>query len=722
MDRIRKRFEKVNYYTLLKYFLSYFFLLSFLLLCFFVAFRQQLKTVYYTEQDSRIQEKLHLFQQNFRNDLDHVFNIHYNLCKNTNLKMLRYSSDSSWYSSLSISDMREFASANSLVADIIYMQDNGEKILACNNYVYKSKEEYYLSDNDKVLKLPVGKYGDDNKNTIVFTKNQDLSLLLLFPKVTSKKYELFYVINYQEIMTSFRNMLSEEIKGIYLTDSEGTLITTFGEAGVVPDFHSIHLLELQKSDEGDEVIYTLPLHSNLFLTVSFSKDIMLQYANKAFFDMYLIVAAIGGIGFILILFGMRLTYSPLHRLSKKFVDAKGESKGLEFQLDLAFSQALQGQKRLQEKIDKYHSMMKESVLDTIVNENGEEITTENLERILNGEPGSLMFVVKIEGQTEGKGFQKFFAETFPNLDSFCIRLETTARYCTYLLYYGGADQDKHNVLKYLLQDYSKQTGCHIALSNGSGSPLDIPNLYANAMQAGNYGEQLKTVFYDELEIQNDSVYQYPYQELSSFSAMLSQMQFEEAKDAVKGFFRSLDQSEYPAFYSRSVMTEVLTTIISSMNQKNIKFAAYNNIYFESLYYIRSFTYEQKREEMYQHFVSLLDLFEQELNSLIIQSNQLQDYINASFTSSELSIAMMAETFHVSIAYMSYLCKKYFNENFSDYLWGLRVAKAKELLRSTKVPVEEICIAVGYENVSSFRRKFKKEMGITPNQYRNGEEA
>ncbi|MFR6334312.1 MAG: AraC family transcriptional regulator [Eisenbergiella sp.] len=29
--------------------------------------------------------------------------------------------------------------------------------------------------------------------------------------------------------------------------------------------------------------------------------------------------------------------------------------------------------------------------------------------------------------------------------------------------------------------------------------------------------------------------------------------------------------------------------------------------------------------------------------------------------------------------------------------------------------------MGYENVSSFRRKFKKELGITPSQYRNGVE-
>ena len=69
--------------------------------------------------------------------------------------------------------------------------------------------------------------------------------------------------------------------------------------------------------------------------------------------------------------------------------------------------------------------------------------------------------------------------------------------------------------------------------------------------------------------------------------------------------------------------------------------------------------------------------------------------------------MMAEKFHVSIAYMSYLCKSISMKIFSDYLWNLRVHKSKELLRNTSKPIEEICLEVGYENVSSFRRNSKK---------------
>ncbi len=724
MDGIRKRFNKINYLTLLKYFLSYFFLLSFLLICFFFAFRKQLEMVYYTARDNSIQEKLYLFQQNFNNDLDYVLNIHYNLCNNTNLKMLRYSPDSSWYSSLSIRDMRGFAGANPLVLDIIYIQKNGGNILACKNYVYESGEEYYFLINHKPLKIPVGKYGHDNNNAMVFLKNEERQMLLLFPQVASNKYDLFYVIDADEIMARFNNMLSVEISTVYLTDAEDNIISAIGDQSVPPLSARIDAFKLQKSDEGNEVIYTLPLHSNLYLTVCVSKDMLLQYASRAFIDMYSIFVAIGFVGFIFILFGMRLTYLPLLRLSKKIVGAAGDNKGLELQLDAAFSSALQEQKKLQEKINKYHNLMKESILDTIVNENGEEITAENIDRLFNGEPGSLMFVIKIASAGRGvgiasvaKNFQNFFLETFPNNDSFCIRLDMTAEYCSYLIYYGGKDQDKYNVLKYLLNDFYKDSECKITLSNSSSSPLDIPSLYANATQAENYGGENPIVCYDELDIRNDKIYLYPYRELSGFVSLLHQLNLEEAKKAIQDFFYSLDQLEFPAFYSRSVLTEVLTTIITSMNQQNIKFSAYNNIYFESLFYIRSFSYEEKSKDICGHFISLIELFQNELSNLTIKSNQLQDVINASFTSSDLSVAMLADKFHVSIAYISYLFKKYFNENFSDYLWRLRVAKAKELLRNTSKPIEEICIEVGYENVSSFRRKFKKEEGMTPSQYR-----
>lgn len=53
----------------------------------------------------------------------------------------------------------------------------------------------------------------------------------------------------------------------------------------------------------------------------------------------------------------------------------------------------------------------------------------------------------------------------------------------------------------------------------------------------------------------------------------------------------------------------------------------------------------------------------------------------------------------------------------DYLQNLRIEEAKRLLESGQLPVEEISVAVSYEDVSFFRRVFRRLTGLTPSQYR-----
>ncbi|HEX6880922.1 MAG TPA: helix-turn-helix domain-containing protein, partial [Terriglobales bacterium] len=53
----------------------------------------------------------------------------------------------------------------------------------------------------------------------------------------------------------------------------------------------------------------------------------------------------------------------------------------------------------------------------------------------------------------------------------------------------------------------------------------------------------------------------------------------------------------------------------------------------------------------------------------------------------------------------------------DYVQNLRIERAKQLLETTKLTVEEISVACGYDNVSFFRRLFRNRCGISPADYR-----
>jgi AraC-like DNA-binding protein len=53
----------------------------------------------------------------------------------------------------------------------------------------------------------------------------------------------------------------------------------------------------------------------------------------------------------------------------------------------------------------------------------------------------------------------------------------------------------------------------------------------------------------------------------------------------------------------------------------------------------------------------------------------------------------------------------------EYVQGLRIEAAKQLLETETTAIEEISNTVGYEDPTSFRRLFKRNTGITPAIYR-----
>lgn len=84
---------------------------------------------------------------------------------------------------------------------------------------------------------------------------------------------------------------------------------------------------------------------------------------------------------------------------------------------------------------------------------------------------------------------------------------------------------------------------------------------------------------------------------------------------------------------------------------------------------------------------------------------------------DLSLSYLAERLQVTEQYLSRIFKEE-GKNFKDYLISYRLEKAKELLRATKIPIQEVAAQVGYNSADQFARMFKKREGITPAEFRN----
>ncbi len=99
---------------------------------------------------------------------------------------------------------------------------------------------------------------------------------------------------------------------------------------------------------------------------------------------------------------------------------------------------------------------------------------------------------------------------------------------------------------------------------------------------------------------------------------------------------------------------------------------------------------------------------------ILQSNNLKNYIESNIDEFK-SIKEIAIKLKISQSQF----RKEFKEAFgiSPKIWfdKKKLERAKVLLTTTNLNVTEVCFEVGFDNISWFIQRFKKEFGITPKQ-------
>lgn len=83
----------------------------------------------------------------------------------------------------------------------------------------------------------------------------------------------------------------------------------------------------------------------------------------------------------------------------------------------------------------------------------------------------------------------------------------------------------------------------------------------------------------------------------------------------------------------------------------------------------------------------------------------------------ITLEELSARFFLSPSYLQKLFKRYTNQSPTDYLMALRIAKSKELIRTTQMSFSEIAFSVGIESYSYFIRLFKKQEGMTPKEYK-----
>lgn len=168
-------------------------------------------------------------------------------------------------------------------------------------------------------------------------------------------------------------------------------------------------------------------------------------------------------------------------------------------------------------------------------------------------------------------------------------------------------------------------------------------------------------------------------------------------------------------------------LIENINEKPFVFRSENGGKLENLFVLAEKYWKSKsvdrRLKCRSIFYDILSLVSAE-SSIGYQPSEKKeklkeavDYIHASYLEKEISVEELARLSDMSTTYFRKLFGDIYHISPIKYINNLKIEHAKELIMSDMYPTNEIAQLSGFSDDCYFRRVFKKEIGLSPREYR-----
>ncbi|MCL4297252.1 MAG: response regulator [Anaerolineae bacterium] len=130
------------------------------------------------------------------------------------------------------------------------------------------------------------------------------------------------------------------------------------------------------------------------------------------------------------------------------------------------------------------------------------------------------------------------------------------------------------------------------------------------------------------------------------------------------------------------------------------------------------TLDQLKEEARQVFASVLAFRDSQAHyQRAALVHQAKAYIGSRYAHPDLSLNEVAAHVNLSPSHFSTVFSHETGETFKEYLTKLRIERAKELLRTTGLKSFEVAYRSGYNDPHYFSHIFRKNTGLSPQQFR-----
>ncbi|MGN7359611.1 helix-turn-helix transcriptional regulator [Paenibacillus sp. SAF-054] len=179
---------------------------------------------------------------------------------------------------------------------------------------------------------------------------------------------------------------------------------------------------------------------------------------------------------------------------------------------------------------------------------------------------------------------------------------------------------------------------------------------------------------------------------------------------------ALEKKQAPALEYRHFAKDVADELDKLLRTLNLT-AAYHAAQAQALDRTRNFYSGAQYEAWFRELLNpALQLIRRKTENHDPITSFVMTYIN-DHLNEDINLDMMADKLNITSGYLSTYFKEKTGQNFSDYLNDLRIRTAKDLLQNLDLRIQDVAVRVGYLNVNSFIRMFKRHAGMTPGEFR-----
>ncbi|MHA0856159.1 helix-turn-helix domain-containing protein [Paenibacillus sp. CMAA1364] len=220
-------------------------------------------------------------------------------------------------------------------------------------------------------------------------------------------------------------------------------------------------------------------------------------------------------------------------------------------------------------------------------------------------------------------------------------------------------------------------------------------------------------FFKQISYKPDHSFWIPDNVLQKLSQSLKLGSYDVAEQMIRPAIRNLYTADISPLLMRCIYFDILNTMLKTATEIGVDNTILDTtpqLLFNSL---------DELELSYLNLASLIcaQVERDQMNKEHSIIDQVIGYIDTHYMDNTLSLESISSEFDISPSHISRSFKEKMDINFIQYIWQKRLELVIHYLTTTSDPLKDIIIRAGYLDAPNFIRKFKKETGHTPGQYR-----